>query len=68
MSQSLLRKAIRYIKGLWVELNRYVEDGEVEIDDNPVYAARGNHGYAASRLMPRGSLEPGCFLENSRIR
>lgn len=36
LPQSLLGKAIRYVKGLWVELNRYVDDGAVEIDNNPI--------------------------------
>lgn len=36
LPQSLLGKAIRYAQGLWVELNRYVEYGEVEIDNNPI--------------------------------
>jgi transposase len=34
LPQSLLGKAIRYTVKLWTELNRYVEFGEVEIDNN----------------------------------
>jgi hypothetical protein len=36
LPQSLLGKAIGYAQGLWVELNRYVGYGEVEIDNNPI--------------------------------
>ena len=41
LPQSLLGRAINYSQDLWTELNRYVEDGLVEIDNNLVYAARG---------------------------
>ena len=34
LPQSLLGKAISYTLDLWTELNRYVEYGEVEIDNN----------------------------------
>lgn len=34
LPQSLLGKAIKYMLGLWEELNRYTDHGEVEIDNN----------------------------------
>jgi transposase len=36
LPQSLLGKAIHYTQGLWTELNRYAEDGLVEIDNNAI--------------------------------
>lgn len=36
LPQSLLGQAIQYTLGLWPELTRYVEHGEVEIDSNAV--------------------------------
>jgi len=36
LPQSLLGRAINYAQDLWTELNRYVEDGLVEIDNNSV--------------------------------
>ena len=56
--KSLLGQAIDYTLARWAALTRYVEYGHLELDNNLCYDARVNKGYAASRLMPRGSLKP----------
>ena len=55
LPRSPLGKAIFYAKAQWETLVRYVDDGDVAIDNNAVYAARG-----ISEVMPRpGSCRVG---------
>ena len=56
LPKSPLGKAVRYALNNWDALERYLESGELNIDNNAAYAARG-----ISRDMPRPELcRVGC--------
>jgi len=57
-----LGQAIHYMLKRWTTLTRFLTVAGAPLDNNIANAARGISGYAASGIMPRGSLEPSSSL------
>ena len=69
LPKSNLGKAITYALNQWPNLQTYLSDGRVEIDNNLVYAALGiNPVMPRPALMPRGSLKVGFSTSWRMIR